>query len=123
MMVFWAEKGEEIYQKTFLEFLNPVEDNEDKLKDIFEKLKKGKPIVVENVNLNSDETFYILGLAPNADQIIHTSLLSQFFRKYTGKYFETFKRMEIMHCSGLGDKRIPWYMADDVGNCKSESKR
>ena len=121
-MVFWAEKGEEIYQKTFLEFLNPVEDNEDKLKDIFEKLKKGKPIIVENINLNSDETFYILGLAPNAARLS----IRLFYRDSFGNILENiskhYKRMEN-GSSGLGNERIPWTMADDVGDSKPESKR
>ena len=96
MMVFWAEKGEEIYQKTFLEFLNPVEDNEDKLKDIFKKLRKGKSIVVENINLNADETFYILGLAPNAARLS----IRLFYRDSFGNILENiskhYKRMEMV---------------------------
>lgn len=124
MMVFWAEKGEEIYQKTFLEFLNPVEDNEDKLKDIFEKLKKGKPIVVENVNLNSDETFYILGLAPNAARLS----IRFFYRNSFGNILENiskhYKRMEIMRPAWETREYLGiWQMMWETVNQKAKDKK
>ena len=124
MMVFWAEKGEEIYQKTFLEFLNPVEDNEDKLKDIFEKLKKGKPIVVENVNLNSDETFYILGLAPNAARLS----IRLFYRNSFGNILENiskhYKRMEIMRPAWETREYLGiWQMMWETVNQKAKDKK
>ena len=28
-VVFWAEEGEEVYQKTFLDFIEPKEDNQE----------------------------------------------------------------------------------------------
>ena len=124
MMVFWAEKGEEIYQKTFLEFLNPVEDNEDKLKDIFEKLKKGKPIVVENVNLNSDETFYILGLAPNAARLS----IRLFYRNSFGNILENiskhYKRMEIIRPAWETREYLGiWQMMWETVNQKAKDKK
>lgn len=124
MMVFWAEKGEEIYQKTFLEFLNPVEDNEDKLKDIFEKLKKGKPIVVENVNLNSDETFYILGLAPNAARLS----IRLFYRNSFGNILENiskhYKRMEMVRPAWEAREYLGiWQMLGETVNQKSKDKK
>lgn len=124
MMVFWAEKGEEIYQKTFLEFLNPVEDNEDKLKDIFEKLKKGKPIVVENINLNSDETFYILGLAPNAARLS----IRLFYRDSFGNILENiskhYKRMEMVRPAWEAREYLGiWQMLGETVNQKSKDKK
>ena len=124
MMVFWAEKGEEIYQKTFLEFLNPVEDNEDKLKDIFEKLKKGKPIVVENVNLNSDETFYILSLAPNAARLF----IRLFYRNSFGNILENiskhYKRMEIIRPAWETREYLGiWQMMWETVNQKAKDKK
>lgn len=124
MMVFWAEKGEEIYQKTFLEFLNPVEDNEDKLKDIFEKLKKGKPLIVENINLNSDETFYILGLAPNAARLS----IRLFYRDSFGNILENiskhYKRMEMVRPAWEAREYLGiWQMLGETVNQKSKDKK
>lgn len=124
MMVFWAEKGEEIYQKTFLEFLNPVEDNEDKLKDIFEKLKKGKPLIVENINLNSDETFYILGLAPNAARLS----IRLFYRDSFGNILENiskhYKRMEIIRPAWETREYLGiWQMMWETVNQKAKDKK
>lgn len=124
MMVFWAEKGEEIYQKTFLEFLNPVEDNEDKLKDIFEKLRKGRPIVVENINLNADETFYILGLAPNAARLS----IRLFYRDSFGNILENiskhYKRMEMVRPAWETREYLGlWQMMWETVNQKAKDKK
>ena len=124
MMVFWAEKGEEIYQKTFLEFLNPVEDNEDKLKDIFEKLRKGKSIVVENINLNADETFYILGLAPNAARLS----IRLFYRDSFGNILENiskhYKRMEMVRPAWETREYLGlWQMMWETVNQKAKDKK
>ena len=35
MVVFWAESGEEKYQKTFLEWLNPKKDNQEEMEKVF----------------------------------------------------------------------------------------
>lgn len=124
MMVFWAEKGEEIYQKTFLEFLNPVEDNEDKLKDIFKKLRKGKSIVVENINLNADETFYILGLAPNAARLS----IRLFYRDSFGNILENiskhYKRMEMVRPAWETREYLGiWQMMWETVNQKAKDKK
>ena len=124
MMVFWAEKGEEICQKTFLEFLNPVEDNEDKLKDIFEKLRKGKSIVVENINLNADETFYILGLAPNAARLS----IRLFYRDSFGNILENiskhYKRMEMVRPAWETREYLGlWQMMWETVNQKAKDKK
>lgn len=124
MMVFWAEKGEEIYQKTFLEFLNPVEDNEYKLKDIFKKLRKGKSIVVENINLNADETFYILGLAPNAARLS----IRLFYRDSFGNILENiskhYKRMEMVRPAWETREYLGiWQMMWETVNQKAKDKK
>lgn len=124
MMVFWVEKGEEIYQKTFLEFLNPVEDNEDKLKDIFKKLREGRPIVVENINLNADETFYILGLAPNAARLS----IRLFYRDSFGNILENiskhYKRMEMVRPAWETREYLGiWQMMWETVNQKAKDKK
>lgn len=68
-VVFWSEDGEEVYQDVFEWSLEPQKDNQDIIKDIFKKLKLRKTIAVEGIELDSDQRFYILGLAPNAARL------------------------------------------------------
>jgi len=44
-VVFWAEEGEEVYQKTFLDFIEPKEDNQEVLKGVFTNLQD-KPLIL-----------------------------------------------------------------------------
>lgn len=124
MMVFWAEKGETIYQKTFLEFLNPVEDNEDKLKDIFKKLREGKPIVVENINLNADETFYILGLGPNAARLSIRLFYCDSFGNILENISKHYKRMEMVRPAWEMREYLGiWQMIWETVNQKAKDKK
>lgn len=68
-VVFWAESGEEIYQEIFGWSLEPQKDNQELVKSVFEKLKKQKAIVIDNIELDESKKFYILGLAPNAARL------------------------------------------------------
>ena len=68
-VVFWAESGEEAYQDFFASFLEPKTDNEEMLKAVFAGLKKQKYLDLDQVELNPDQKFYILGLAPNAARL------------------------------------------------------
>ena len=48
-IVFWSENGEEVYQRTFLDFMNPGEGNREQIKDFFENLQKGKAKIVKEL--------------------------------------------------------------------------
>lgn len=67
--VFWAESGEEAYQKAFTFAVDVQQDSERTLKEIFSHLKKQEKIYMEDVMLEPEQKFYILGLAPNAGRL------------------------------------------------------
>lgn len=68
-VVFWAESGEEIYQNTFIWAMEPQKDNQKELQNIFENLQKQRALNIDGIELNCDQKFYILGLAPNAARL------------------------------------------------------
>lgn len=69
MVVYWAENGMEEYQKTFSFVMNPHIDNEEQLQRIFDSLKKSRYVDVDNVQMDFEQSFYILCLAPNAARL------------------------------------------------------
>ena len=68
-VVFWAENGEEIYQDVFGWSIEPKEDNQELIKNIFQNLKEHRAIDIDGIRLNGEQKFYILGLAPNAARL------------------------------------------------------
>ncbi len=68
-VVYWAESGEEIYQDAFAWSLEPAMDNQETIKNIFQNLKEQRGIDLEGIELNVNQKFYILGLAPNAARL------------------------------------------------------
>ena len=64
MVMFWAESGKELYQKSFF-----ASDNQKILKDVFDSLKEDTRIYLEDVEVDSEQQFYILALAPNAARL------------------------------------------------------
>ena len=80
-VVYWVEGGEKVYQKLTCAALFGVEDegitNQD-LSTIFDKLRKGEAVQVDEQMLNMDRHFYILGLAPNAARLVVRFFLTAF---------------------------------------------
>lgn len=68
-IVFWAESGEETYQRSFLNFMNPNVDNQREIQRFFKNLQAGRELDLENMTLNPDQKFCILGLSPNAARL------------------------------------------------------
>ena len=69
MIVFWAESGKEEYQKTFMSWMNPQVDNQEEMKKLFGNLQRGIRVDVQDIQLNMEQKFYILCLAPNAARL------------------------------------------------------
>lgn len=68
-VVYWAESGEEVYQDAFEWSIEPPKDNQETVKSIFQNLKEQRGIDLEGVELDVNQKFYILGLAPNAARL------------------------------------------------------
>lgn len=68
-VVFWAKNGEEIYQDVFEWSIEPQKDNQETIKGIFQNLKEQREIDIDGMELDINQRFYILGLAPNAARL------------------------------------------------------
>lgn len=68
-VVYWAENGEKIYQDVFEWSIEPPKDNQETIKNIFQNLKQHREIDLDGIELDVNQKFYILGLAPNAARL------------------------------------------------------
>ena len=68
-VVFWAEGGEELYQDVFGWVMEMPVDNQKEIQGILKSAAKGEPVPVGDLELNPEQKFYILGLAPNAARL------------------------------------------------------
>lgn len=96
MVVFWAESGKTDYQEAFLECMEPPVDNQEELKGLFERIQEGKPIIIKGNELNPEQRFFILGLAPNAARLSVRFFYENSFGKILTNISEHYKRMEII---------------------------
>ena len=69
IIVYWAEEARTEYQDALLALLNPVKDNQNEVHGFFEKLRKDEQIMIDDMELNPSQKFYILCLAPNAARL------------------------------------------------------
>lgn len=96
MVVFWAESGKTDYQDAFLECMETPIDNQEELKGLFERIQEGKPIIIKGNELNPEQRFFILGLAPNAARLSVRFFYENSFGKILTNISEHYKRMEII---------------------------
>lgn len=123
MIVFWAESGQEEYQDSFLSWLNPKVDNQEEMNKVFGNLKKGVWVDLEDIQLDSEQRFYILCLAPNAARLSVRFYYQNSFGNIIKNIAKHYQRMEIVRSSWedmryLGIKQ----MLNETVNQKSKDK-
>lgn len=96
MVVFWAENGKVEYQDTFLECMDPPIDNQEELRGLFERIQNGKPLEIGGNELNPEQKFYILGLAPNAARLSVRFFYENSFGKILNNILAHYNRMKIV---------------------------
>ena len=96
MVVYWAESGKEEYQKCFFDILRPTKDNQKKLRDIFDSLKEDTKVYLENAEMDSEQKFYILALAPNAARLSVRFFYMNSFGKILQNIAEHYERLSIV---------------------------
>lgn len=106
-VVFWAENGEETYQEVFGWSLESPKDNQEAIRNVFENLRKNRKIILEDIELDPEQKFYILGLAPNAAR-----LSVRFFYENS---FGNILRNIAKHYSRLQIVRPLWETEDYLG--------
>ena len=123
MIVFWAESGQEEYQDSFLSWINPKVDNQEEMNKVFGNLKKGVWVDLEDIQLDSEQRFYILCLAPNAARLSVRFYYQNSFGNIIKNIAKHYQRMEIVRPSWedmryLGIKQ----MLNETVNQKSKDK-
>ncbi len=99
IIVFWAESGKEEYQDLFFQSVDPKSDNQEEIKGIFESLKQYRPIQIKGIELNPEQKFYILSLAPNAARLSVRFFYEDSFGNILNNIFSHYERMEIVRPS------------------------
>ena len=69
IVVFWAENGKRQYQKSFFGSMKPTKDNSKMLRDMFDSLKQDTRVYLEEEEMDPNQTFNILAVAPNVGRI------------------------------------------------------
>lgn len=123
MIVFWAESGQEEYQDSFLSWLNPKVDNQEEMNKVFGNLKKGVWVDLEDIQLDPEQRFYILCLAPNAARLFVRFYYQNSFGNIVKNIAKHYQRMEIVRPSWedmryLGIRQ----MLNETVNQKSKDK-
>lgn len=68
-IVFWAKNGKDVYQDVFSWSLEPPKDNQETIRSVFQNLRAQRAIDVDGIELDENQEFFILGLAPNAARL------------------------------------------------------
>lgn len=123
MIVFWAESGEEIYQSTFLDYLNPKVDNQDEMKKVFGNLEHRLRVDLDDIQLNFEQNFYILCLAPNAARLSVRFFYQNTFGSILQNLRKHYQRMEIVKPSWEGEEYLGVsQMLDETVHKKAKDK-
>ena len=95
-VVYWAKTGEDIYQEVFAWSIEPPKDNQETIKSIFLNLKKQGGIDLDGIELDINQRFYILGLAPNAARLSVRFFYENSFGNILNHIQEHYSRMNMV---------------------------
>lgn len=123
-IVFWAEDGEEMYQRLFIDSMEPTEDNQEVLRGVFSNLQEGRSIDIEGIQINPEQRFYILGLAPNAARLSVRFFYQNNFGSILSNLQVHYDEMKIVRPSWDGQEFLGvWRMLMETVNQKSKDKK
>lgn len=125
MIVYWAESGNEGCQNAFEFLMDPGPDTQNTVDSLFKKLKKGAAIDVEGVGqgISGEETFYILGIAPNAARLSVRFFYHDSFGNIVEHIKKHYERLEIIKPDWIPDYMGVWRMLQETVNQKSKDKK
>ena len=96
-IVCWAEGAEPVYQDVFMSFMSdkmPSTISDNDLRAALKNLAKGRPC--EELGVDPNRTFYILGLAPNAARLSVRFFLRDSFGRLMRNVNDHYERLEIV---------------------------
>lgn len=125
-LVFWAEGGEAAYSGAFSVALGLVgnEITQDDLSGIMDNLCHGKSVCWENVPLNPDNRFYILGLSPNAARLSVRFFLQDTFGGFVQNLQQHYEDTRITRPSFDERENLSvWSLLKETANPNSRDKK
>lgn len=123
-IVFWAESGEEKYQRSFLDLFEQKVENQQEIKAFFENLQKGKSLDIENMQLDPEQRFFILGLSPNAARLSVRFFYQNTFGKLVTNIRNFYREMEIVRPSwDMREYLGIWHVLMETVNQKAKDKK
>lgn len=123
-IVFWSQDAEPAYQNAFLAAIQPQENNEELIRGILEALEKGKALDLSEIQLDADQPFFILGLAPNAARLSVRFFWRDSFGNVLRNLSRHYKRMEIVRPSWDQKEYLGvWRMLYETVNQKAKDKK
>ena len=123
-VVFWAENSDELYQDVFSWSIAPTVDNQETIRNIFKNLTLGRPIDIQDIELDTDQPFYILGIAPNAARLSVRFFYKDSFGEILKHISEHYQRMKLVRPSWEEREYLGlWAMIQETVNQKSRDKK
>jgi len=123
-IVFWAENGKEEYQQVFLWSVERNEDNTEKIREVFERIREGKQVKMDKLELDPEQPFYIAGLAANAARISVQFFYQNSFGKILSNIEKHYERMKIVRPKGEEREYVGlWRMINETVNQKAKDKK
>lgn len=123
-IVYWSERGEEEYKNVFAAVSEPTGDNQKVVDGVFKNLQAGKGVAVEDVSLDLNQRFYILGIAPNAARLAVRFFYQDSFGNILNNLKNHYERMNIVRpASDTWEYLGIWRMLQETVNKKSRDKK
>ena len=123
--VFCAEGAEEQYEDAFGAFLDGNSDTvkDEDLASVLDALAGKKLCNWDNLPLNPENRFYVLGLAPNAARISVRFFLQDTFGVFAQRLKAHYDRLEIIRPSFDNRTQLPlWLLLQETVNRQSRDK-
>lgn len=123
-IVCWAEGAEAVYPDLFTSFMSgsmPSTISEDDLRAALSRLAKGLPC--DDLGVDPNRTFYILGLAPNAARLSVRFFLRDSFGRLMRNVNDHYERLEIVKPAYAKPGVLPlWALLRETVNLNSKDK-
>lgn len=98
-IVFWAESGKVEYQEALFMSAFPTPDNQETIRGVFEDLKHHRRVKIKEVELDPDQNFCVLGLAPNAARLSARFFYQGSFGNLLNNLSKHYERMKVVRPS------------------------
>ncbi len=121
--VYWAEAADNIFAGMFGSYFSENVVEENTLNDLFSKLSKGEPVVVDGLPLEPQNKFYILALSPNAARLSVRFFLQSSIGKIANNLVQHHEDLNITKPVYEKYNTIPlWKLLQETANKNAKEK-